>query len=89
MIKKKKAKIIKKKKAKMVKKKKFLNKLHNEFVPHNWGGHMPNPPENCERKHLAFVHKEVTWIDLSVCHKCSILSECTRRKEYLKALKNN
>lgn len=82
------------KKVKMIKKKKPIQSVPKEkeipnitYLRHNWGGHMPFPPEGCERIEFAFNHEGVTWLDLNICHPCSLLKTCQRRKEYLKSLK--
>ena len=71
--------IKKKKKTKMIKKKKLTI-----LVTHNWGGHLHTPPKDCEKKDMWFTHNGIVWLDLSICHDCSIITECVRRKEYLK-----
>lgn len=53
----------------------------------NLGGHLPDPPDDCERKDqwkILYNHK---WIDLSSCHSCSMKPDCHGRSTYLAALK--
>lgn len=56
-------------------------------IEYNWGGHIPYPPKDCEKKELMFEHCGVTWIDCSICHTCSVISKCKRRKEWKKEMK--
>lgn len=57
-------------------------------ITHFFGGHLPHPPLNCERKEFSFVYQGITWLDLSICHKCSQIKNCERRIEHLLKLKN-
>ena len=82
MIKKKKRKIIKKRK-KIVKKKRNNNDEEKPII-RNWGGHLPTPPEDCERSEYIFVDRGTRWIDLGICFGCSIQNSCKRRKAYLR-----
>lgn len=77
----------------MVKRNQRIIKRNNFPMPKfpfpikNVGGHLPNPPEDCERKDKWSKRHSIIWIDLSLCHSCSILKECHTRKTYLKAVK--
>ncbi len=51
-----------------------------------WGGCMPYVSVDCERIDFCFLDDGVRWIDLSLCHSCSIQAKCQQRHNYLKAL---
>ena len=53
----------------------------------NMGGHLPDPPDDCERKDMWKKVHDQLWIDLSSCHSCSIIKDCHGRSTYLAALK--
>lgn len=53
-----------------------------------WGGCLPYVPCDCEKIDYCFIDEGIRWIDLSICHGCSIQSKCQIRLDYLKALNN-
>lgn len=67
-----------KKGKKMTTKKRMVDKF---------GGCLPSPPTNCDKKEFFFSGKDGTvWIDLSICHKCENIKGCETRKQYLEEL---
>lgn len=67
--------------------KRGYKKKKNDILDHNWGGHLPLPPNDCEKRAYIKTHDSIYWLDLSICHTCSKIQTCQRRKEYLTALK--
>lgn len=55
----------------------------------NIGGFLPDPPEDCEKKEFWVSYYKNFWIDLSICHSCSIKKECITRSDYLSFLQKN
>lgn len=51
------------------------------------GGHLPFPPKNCTKKEFITKCFGIKWIDLSICHNCNTINECSTRKEHLNKLK--
>lgn len=64
----------------------FPPKKKEEKGTHNFGGHMPHPPEDCNHSRI-FEHEGIRWIDNVICVKCK--KKCTRWKEYNKTTKKN
>ncbi len=62
--------------------------VHYKMPSHNWGGMLPNPPADCEKKKFIFEYDEIDWLDLSICHGCHLILKCKNRNEYLKALQD-
>lgn len=52
---------------------------------HQWPGHLPFPPEDCEYAQYIFTDpcSGMRWLDIAFCamNKCG-RSPCQRRKEY-------
>jgi hypothetical protein len=53
----------------------------------NLGGFLPFPPKECQKKNHIIKCYGILWIDLNVCHSCTIIKECDTRKEHLQKLK--
>lgn len=65
-------------------------KLKSKKIPtplQNLGGHLPYPPEDCEKKEMWTQCYGTIWIDLACCFSCPKQTRCKRRKEYLKDCK--
>lgn len=52
-----------------------------------FGGHLPYPPDNCEKSEFSFLNNDIPWLDISICHNCKIIKKCKDRKIFLIKLK--
>jgi len=59
-------------------------KIGNGFL----GGFLPFPPKDCPKKEHFTLCYGIVWIDLSICHWCNNIKECSTRKEHLQKLKD-
>jgi len=57
------------------------NPPHREF-----GGYLPDPPENCTARRPFTGQDGTEYVDLSMCGHCN--KKCTRYKEFDKEMKN-
>lgn len=57
---------------------------NNHKITHPWGGHLPHPPFDCDRKDKIFTHQGTRWIDIGICINCKEFPEgCPRKKQYV------
>lgn len=58
-----------------------------QFPVKNLGGHLPYPPDDCERKDMWTKYNDIIWIDFVICISCENYKYCKTRTNYLAALK--
>jgi hypothetical protein len=61
------------------------NDFKNNRSKRNWGGHMINPPEECEHRFQSFDGG--IWVDLGICNR-SCKRQCLRLMEWKRMRKN-
>jgi len=60
-----------------------------ELPMKNLGGYLPHPPDDCQKKEFWIQSFNTIWIDLSICHGCPDIKNCSTRINYLKFIKEN
>lgn len=45
------------------------------------GGHIPDPPENCQGRVVLCVEENRKYVDCTCCFDCTLKKTCERKKE--------